>query len=968
MDFPAQNSKKKQVLITNVGSYLGSQLAASQVLSDFQVFGVGTSHLIEPLLAKESFTLLELNLSQPLPSYLPKFDYIFDLNFLKKEDSQREQNFLPKIPPALNNLLTIADESRIFVIALIETDLVLYEYLTKGIRSDNIKLFLIGDLYGEGMPLKKSENELASLIHQAVSSQRVIIQNEGLDLIYPAYISDAIFAVNKLAFIQKAREVEIIVSEEAKTALTVAYELQSASRVILQKDLGLYFADAKKRETEAALQIHLDYSPKIKLDEGLKRTLEYFRDSQDKKEPPERIRHSPQISEKISEIEGRKSASIKDKFMERTKSFQGMSSRLPSNIPLSGKGLRPKTVIFGIILVFLLIIAKTGLDLYLGIKNLSESKKQLESGNLETAKKKAASSAGSTKAAKNKIDIFTYPIRLIAGSSMDSVDSGLLGITRASEALGYFIEGGQNLKTNLAQAVTKDVKNESVDEDSTRAYFRSAYFTANLSKELLNQAQIPFVSDYVQRAKEGASTLANISQSAGELSTFFNQIVGEGQPRTYLILLLNNNELRPGGGFIGNFALVEFDKAKLKTITVEDIYQIDGQLKETIEPPRQLKEKLGVERFYLRDSNWTGDFPTNTQTARDFFKKETGKDVNGVITVDLSFVENLLSALGPVTLEDYKEEITAQNLFEKAQYYSEIGFTPGSTQKKDFMSALTKKVVDTTIASLAQNNSNNKSKSPLFAFILSAKQALEQKHIMLTVDGTTLSAFIEDKGWNPRLPSASNNPADDTEEARDFISIVEANVGANKVNHYIERKVDYEMTVGRDADLVGKLSITYKNNSQAETWPAGKYVNYLRVYVPFTADLFAYDDGQSKDPKSVEVASIAGLTQFATTIEVPVKSTRTVTFTYRIPKNIKLDTAPAYRLYVQKQAGTEKDPFTFTFNLPAYLEAKSVSSPFCHPELGSGSDECSKVAGKQNFTIESDLQTDRSFKVEVGKK
>lgn len=954
MDFPAQDSKKKQVLITNVGSYLGSQLAASQILSGYQVFGVGTSHLIEPLLSNDSFTLLELNLAQPLPSYLPKFDYIFDLNFLKNEDDIKEPNFLPKIPPALNNLLALAPLSKIFVVAPIETDLVLYEYLTKGTRSENIKLFLIGDLYGEGMPLTNTENELASLINQAISSSRVVIQNEGLGLIYPTYISDAIFALNKLAFIHKAKEIEIIVSEEAKTALTVAYEIQSATRIFLEKDLGLFFAETKKRETAAAIQIHLDYSPKVKLDEGLKRTFEYFRDSPERKEAPERARHYPLVSQKISEVEVKKSASTVDKIREHTKSFQAISSRLP-NIPLPEKSFRPRTIILGLIIILLLVFAKTGLDLYLGIKNLSEAKKQLEFGNLETAKKKASSSAKSAKAAKNKINVFTYPVALASGGSINSVDSALLGIIKAAEALGYFIEGGENLKTNLSQAVAKDVKNEAVDQDSTRAYFRSAYFNANLAKELLKQATLPLIGEYIEKAQEGASALANVSQSASELSSFLNQIIGEGQMRTYLVLLLNNNELRPGGGFIGNFALVEFDKAKLKAITVEDIYQIDGQLKETIEPPRQLKEKLGTDRFYLRDSNWTGDFPTNAQTARDFFKKETGKDVNGVITVDLSFVENLLSALGPQTLEEYKEEITAENLFEKAQYYSEIGFTPGSTQKKDFMSALTKKIVDATIASLAQNSSDNKSKSPLFAFILSAKQALEQKHILLTVDGTTLPAFIEDKGWNPRLPSAAFNPTDDSQETRDYLALVEANIGANKVNHYIERNVDYEMTIGRDADLVGKLTITYKNNSQAETWPAGKYVNYLRVYVPQAADLFAFDDGVNKDPKSIETAQIANLTQFSTIVEVPVKSSKTLTFTYRIPKNIKLETAPAYRLFVQKQAGTEKDPFNFTFNLPAYLEARSQN----------GNKE---VSGKQNFTIESNLETDRNFKVEVGKK
>ena len=130
---------------------------------------------------------------------------------------------------------------------------------------------------------------------------------------------------------------------------------------------------------------------------------------------------------------------------------------------------------------------------------------------------------------------------------------------------------------------------------------------------------------------------------------------GRGNAKTYLLLLQNNTELRPGGGFIGNYGLLKFEEGKLKEITVEDVYTADGQLKEQIESPKQLAQLLTVDNFYLRDSNWSGDFEVNADLARDFLKKETGADVDGVIAVDLTFVANLLKATGPVKLSDYNE-------------------------------------------------------------------------------------------------------------------------------------------------------------------------------------------------------------------------------------------------------------------------------------------------------------------------
>ena len=90
-------------------------------------------------------------------------------------------------------------------------------------------------------------------------------------------------------------------------------------------------------------------------------------------------------------------------------------------------------------------------------------------------------------------------------------------------------------------------------------------------------------------------------------------------------------------------------------------------------------------------------------------------------------------------------------------------------------------------------------------------------------------------------------------------------------------------------------------------------------------------------------------------MEVPIKSSRQVILSYGIPKKIDLEKSPTYHLYVQKQAGTANDPFTFSMNLPDYLKVESVN----------GVDEKTTV---QNLKISTDLVTDREFEVEVKRK
>jgi len=49
-------------------------------------------------------------------------------------------------------------------------------------------------------------------------------------------------------------------------------------------------------------------------------------------------------------------------------------------------------------------------------------------------------------------------------------------------------------------------------------------------------------------------------------------------------------ELRPGGGFIGSYAILSVDKGKITNFKIYDVYDADGQLKNHIEPPFAIED------------------------------------------------------------------------------------------------------------------------------------------------------------------------------------------------------------------------------------------------------------------------------------------------------------------------------------------------------------------------------------------
>ena len=83
---------------------------------------------------------------------------------------------------------------------------------------------------------------------------------------------------------------------------------------------------------------------------------------------------------------------------------------------------------------------------------------------------------------------------------------------------------------------------------------------------------------------------------AVSLTEILLPLVGYPEGRTYLVLLQNADELRPGGGFIGNIGEVTVDAADFEKIDFKDIYAIDGPVNDTWKEvaPESIQKNLHV--------------------------------------------------------------------------------------------------------------------------------------------------------------------------------------------------------------------------------------------------------------------------------------------------------------------------------------------------------------------------------------
>lgn len=442
--------------------------------------------------------------------------------------------------------------------------------------------------------------------------------------------------------------------------------------------------------------------------------------------------------------------------------------------------------------------------------------------------------------------------------------------------------------------------------------------------------KLDFYGDLVNKAYSASFILPQITALDGSSA-------GPAGKKTYLVLLQNNLELRAAGGFIGSYAKLTFEKGTITQVVVDDVYNLDGGLTEVIAPPEELRNDLGINRLFLRDSNFEPDFPTSARQAQVFFRLATGEIVNGVFALDLAGSAKLLQAVGGLSLSDYGEEVNGSNLFERAITHAEVNFFPGSQAKKNYLTSLQAQLFNKVFYLSNQNWP---------AITAAISESLQQKHLMIYLADPELFSYVVAQNWAGVMPRAGVASEGQTV---DFLAPVESNMGANKANFYLDRQYLLETTFGKEGQIFHKLTINYQNDSPAEVFPAGRYKNRFRLYLPLGAKLTKVVWGEADLTGRVATFSDYGRTAYSVLVELLPKEQKNLVFEYSLAQPLPFKNGVvSYRLDVIKQAGTLKDPLTLSFALPINFELMEEETI------------------NQEKTYSTDLSQDRSFELKIG--
>ena len=451
----------------------------------------------------------------------------------------------------------------------------------------------------------------------------------------------------------------------------------------------------------------------------------------------------------------------------------------------------------------------------------------------------------------------------------------------------------------------------------------------------------------VAALKEAALPLKEIlplMRQVMELSDVFSlvlpEVVGFPDERVYLLLLQNNDELRPTGGFIGTFGVLRIQQAEIKEFYTKNIYELDApaenrRLINEI-PPAPLAKYLGVSFWYMRDANWSPDYAVSANNVERLYHLEHGpiEYFDGVIAITPNVIEEFLAVIGPITIQG--ETFTSDNFVETLQFRVEQKFVQlgiPDIQRKEIIGALGEELMAKIFALPLRRL--------LTVGVKIFNEALNEKHILIYHKNPQVQSLIESRAWAGRVK----------ETPHDYLMVIDANLGALKTDQAMAKSISYQI-IPENGRLRARASINYKNQGSF-TYKTTRYRTYTRVYAPLGSE-FIRGEGMMVTDRDTRVGTVDigeefGKTYFGAFIAVEPGAEGALTFEYYLPRQISTKVSQGfYSLLTQKQAGT--DGHTLTLDLFFDKKIKSATPA-----------ETSNEFGDDYYRQKTDLTIDRDF-------
>lgn len=256
------------------------------------------------------------------------------------------------------------------------------------------------------------------------------------------------------------------------------------------------------------------------------------------------------------------------------------------------------------------------------------------------------------------------------------------------------------------------------------------------------------LDDAVSRVDDTLGTLAPILR-------VLPAALGEGTPRTYLLMFQGNSELRASGGNPAALALVTATDGRIELTTQATSVQFDNARPESIAPldPETQNLYSDIIGRWIPNMTATPDFPTTVEIMRAWWADEGLPPFDDVISTDPVALSYMLKATGPIPLAT-GETLTSDNavaMLLNEVYFSYGEYVPGkvldASAQDEFFAAAAAQIFSALTTGI---------QSPL-GFLDALSQASDEGRMKLWSSNPDIEAMLTGSKVAGMLPASNDD-------------------------------------------------------------------------------------------------------------------------------------------------------------------------------------------------------------------
>lgn len=797
----------------------------------------------------------------------------------------------------------------------------------------NLRIIRLGTLVGKGVE-KVADKVLDKLFTDATQKHQIEIDGEGLEIHNLIHESDAVYGILKLTFSNDTKgEVISLCNKNEYTTLSLAYKLleidveAKAIKFVEKENSNTLLQDLYVPAPNAT---QFGWKQNISLEESTIDQVSSYYEMSDKKWTLDKTEGKKKSFEDISQKSKTKLGVFVSSML---KPFRKISK--PKELFKEINYIKIFTsfllIVLSFLFVYFVIAPIVGISLgsfivYKEGEKLSEGISTLDFNKIENSSERISSNIDRVDSSLNRLywgfnllnleDEYRNLDKIVQGTkyASESINYLNLGLLPLGEYIRDFQPSIEFASEDTAERKEYTQYLEAMNEN--KHLITEGVYKMSLAQSLVDSVdtrRIPtFLKDFVFEYKGIISNINNLVGPLEQILDFLPDILGLDEQKRYLILLQDDAELRGTGGWIPSYAVVGIEGGQIVELYIDDIYSAQAVLSlggNSYRTPSSMVRAFQDTRYSFPLVNWDPNLQNVLLSSEQFiYDLGKGDKLDGIITFDLTALQRLLGQWNGIEVPGESELITSDNLYPKI-FEGGTPDGPNSSRKSIFLTDLFDSV---TTKLFSSNFEGYKSISDVLA------QSLKEKHLQVTFKNSNAQAYVDSQQWDGNLDS-------------EFLTTpinIDWNWGANKANLYIKKNHTLTVNIEDEETISYTYQIAIENSSTKEEYPQGEYINYIRVFLPYSAKITGI---KGLEENRYDIYEESGCKVAGGWFNIPIKTTSTFEIEYQISSHDfgpdfflrESDTRYELDLNIYKQPGSKKDAYNLSVIYPEDWEIEN---------------------------------------------